>query len=86
MSVLRIMACAGLTMLLCSCASGPLTLPAPSPDLMNPPCRPAKAGRNSDEDLLADIETAQCLRQLRLDKYRWQAWYRAVTDLPATHL
>ena len=33
---------------------------------------------NSDEDLQADIETAECLRQLRLDKYRWQAWYKAV--------
>ena len=54
---------------------------------MNPPCRPAKAGRDSDEDLLADIETAQCLRRLRLDTYRWQAWYRAVTgDSPARHL
>ena len=80
MSVLRITACAGLMMLLSGCASGPPTLPDISPDLMNPPCRPAKAGRDSDEDLLADIETAQCLRRLRLDTYRWQAWYRAVAS------
>jgi len=45
---------------------------------MQEPCRASDAGANSDEDLQADIETAQCLRQLRLDKYRWQAWYNAV--------
>ncbi|ELM7985844.1 hypothetical protein Q2Q12_002968 [Escherichia coli] len=42
------------------------------------PCKGSNAGINSDDDLQADIETAQCLRQLRLDKYRWQAWYNAV--------
>jgi len=45
---------------------------------MQEPCRASDAGTNSDEDLQADIETAECLRQLRLDKYRWQAWYNAV--------
>jgi hypothetical protein len=45
---------------------------------MNPPCRASNAGNNSDEDLQADIETAECLRQLRLDKYRWQAYYKAI--------
>lgn len=49
------------------------------PDLMSPPCKASDAGNDSDEDLQSDIETAQCLRQLRLDKYRWQAYYRAVS-------
>ncbi|HEJ9319316.1 hypothetical protein [Klebsiella pneumoniae] len=47
---------------------------------MNPPCKASDAGKDSDEDLQADIETAQCLRQLRLDKYRWQAYYRAISQ------
>lgn len=52
--------------------------PTPSADLMQESCKGAsKAGIDSDEDLQADIETAECLRQLRLDKYRWPAWYRA---------
>ncbi|MCS5967297.1 hypothetical protein LNP26_00125 [Klebsiella variicola subsp. variicola] len=36
------------------------------------------AAKDSDEDLQADIESTQCLRQLRLDKYRWQAYYKAI--------
>lgn len=75
---LRIVLCASLAMLLCSCGSVQSTLPTPSADLMQEPCRASDAGTNSDEDLQADIETAECLRQLRLDKYRWQAWYKAV--------
>ncbi|HEC2612927.1 TPA: hypothetical protein R2K76_005886 [Raoultella ornithinolytica] len=67
-------------MMLCSCANVPSTLPMPSPDLMTAPCKASDAGKDSDEDLQADIETAQCLRQLRLDKYRWQAYYRAVSQ------
>ena len=67
-------------MMLCSCASELSTLPTPSPDLMNPPCKASDAGKDTDEDLQADIETAQCLRQLRLDKYRWQAYYRAISQ------
>lgn len=56
----------------------PSMRPTPSADLMQEPCKGAsQAGTNSDEDLPADIETAECLRQLRLDKYRWQAWYKA---------
>ncbi|EHN4669778.1 hypothetical protein [Escherichia coli] len=55
----------------------PSTLRTPSADLMQEPCKASNAGRNSDEDLQADIETVNCLRQLRLDKYRWQAWYSA---------
>ncbi len=53
-------------------------LPTPSADLMQEPCKGSDAGANSDEDLQADIETAQCLRQLRLNTYRWQAWYKAL--------
>lgn len=53
-------------------------LPTPSADLMQEPCKGSNAGTNSDDDLQADIETAECLRQLRLDKYRWQAWYNAL--------
>lgn len=64
-------------MSLCGCASVPSTLPTPSADLMQEPCRASNAGANCDEDLQADIETTECLRQLRLDKYRWQAWYNA---------
>jgi len=45
---------------------------------MQEPCQASDAGTNSDEDLQADIETAECLQRLRLDKYRWQAWYKAV--------
>lgn len=63
---------------LCSCSSEPSMLLTPSPDLMNPPCKASDAGEDSDEDLQADTETAQCLHQLRLDKYRWQAYYRAI--------
>ncbi|HHS9980251.1 hypothetical protein ACYBZN_17275, partial [Klebsiella pneumoniae] len=59
--------------------SAPSMLPTPSPDLMSPPCKASDAGNDSDEDLQSDVETAQCLRQLRLDKYRWQAYYRAVS-------
>ncbi|HCJ1210811.1 TPA: hypothetical protein NQO03_005431 [Klebsiella pneumoniae] len=80
MSSLRIVLCAGLTMMLCSCASELSTLPTPSPDLMTAPCKASDAGKDSDEDLQSDVETAQCLRQLRLDKYRWQAYYRAVSQ------
>ncbi|MFM2747541.1 hypothetical protein AB8Q28_23910, partial [Klebsiella variicola] len=76
---LRIVLCVGLMMLLCSCVSAPSMLPTPSQDLMSPPCKASDAGNDSDEDLQSDIETAQCLRQLRLDKYRWQAYYRAVS-------
>ena len=76
---LRIELCVGLMMLLCSCVSAPSMLPTPSPDLMSPPCKASDAGNDSDEDLQSDVETAQCLRQLRLDKYRWQAYYRAVS-------
>ena len=36
------------------------------------------AGKNSDEDLQADAETVECLHQLRLNTYRWQAWYKSV--------
>lgn len=64
----------------CSCASELSTLPTPSPDLMSPPCKASDAGKDSDEDLQSDVETAQCLRQLRLDKYRWQAYYRAISQ------
>jgi len=67
-----------LTMSLSGCAERQSTLPTPSADLMQEPCKGSNAGTNSDEDLQADIETAECLRQLRLDKYRWQAWYKAV--------
>jgi uncharacterized membrane protein len=74
----RIILSAILTITLCSCGSEPSMRPTPSADLMQEPCKGAsKAGTDSDEDLQADIETAECLRQLRLDKYRWQAWYRA---------
>jgi hypothetical protein len=30
-----------------------------------------------DEDLQVDKETAECLREFRLNIYRWQAWYKA---------
>nr|DAN09546.1 MAG TPA: hypothetical protein [Caudoviricetes sp.]DAW22684.1 MAG TPA: hypothetical protein [Caudoviricetes sp.] len=45
---------------------------------MSPPCKASDAAKDSDEDLQADIESTQCLRQLRLDKYRWQAYYKAI--------
>ncbi len=66
--------------MLCSCVSAPSTRPTPSADLMQEPCRGAiKAGTDSDEDLLADIETSKCLRELRTNIYRWQMWYRATS-------
>jgi len=46
--------------------------------LMREPCKASDAGANSDEDLQSDVETTQCLRQLRLNTYRWQAWYNAL--------
>jgi len=63
---------------LSGCGNALSTLPTPSADLMQPPSKASDAGKYSDEDLQADVETAECLRQLRLDKYRWQAWYKAV--------
>jgi hypothetical protein len=45
---------------------------------MQEPCKGSDAGADSDADLQADIETAECLRQLRINTYRWQAWYNAV--------
>ncbi|CRL45831.1 hypothetical protein SGGMMB4_03920 [Sodalis glossinidius str. 'morsitans'] len=42
-----------------------------------PPCKVSDAGKNSDEDLLADIQTDECARELRTTIYRWQSWYRA---------
>ncbi|STV64597.1 Uncharacterised protein [Klebsiella pneumoniae] len=60
---------------------------------MSPPCKASDAGKDTDEDLQSDVETAECLRQLqsdvetaeclrqlRLDKYRWQAYYRAISQ------
>ncbi|EMC9752136.1 hypothetical protein WDR88_003593 [Enterobacter cloacae] len=44
---------------------------------MNPPCKASDAGRDSDEDLQADTQTMECVRELRTTIYRWQAWYRA---------
>ncbi len=60
------------------CASVQSTLPTPSADLMQAPCQASDAGTNSDEDLQADIETTQCVRQLRLNTYRWQVWFNAL--------
>lgn len=48
------------------------------PGFDEPPCKASDAAKDSDEDLQADIESTQCLRQLRLDKYRWQAYYKAI--------
>ncbi|ELY4457376.1 hypothetical protein SMZ63_003986 [Cronobacter sakazakii] len=75
---IRIVPAVILMMSLSGCASVQSTLPTPSADLMQPPCKASDAGADSDSDLQSDVETAECLRQLRLDKYRWQAWYNAV--------
>ncbi|HIG7755991.1 TPA: hypothetical protein ACYF4T_004915 [Klebsiella pneumoniae] len=44
---------------------------------MNQPCRLSDAGTDSDADLQADTQTAECGRELRTNIYRWQSWYRA---------
>ena len=44
---------------------------------MQAPCKISEAATNSDDDLVADVQTAQCVQQLRLNTYRWQAWYKA---------
>ena len=44
---------------------------------MTAPCKASDAGKDSDEDLQTDKETAECLRELRLNIYRWQAWYKS---------
>ena len=31
----------------------------------------------TDEDLQADTQTTDCVRELRTNIYRWQAWYRS---------
>lgn len=41
------------------------------------PCRISDAGADSDADLQADTQTAECVRELRTNIYRWQSWYRA---------
>lgn len=46
---------------------------------MQPPCKISEAATNSDDDLVADVQTAQCVQELRLNTYRWQAWYKAAT-------
>lgn len=45
---------------------------------MQAPCKISEAATNSDDDLVADVQTAQCVQQLRLNTYRWQEWYKAV--------
>jgi hypothetical protein len=45
---------------------------------MTDPCKASEAGRDSDEDLQSDTETLQCMRELRLNIYRWQAWHKAI--------
>ncbi|EOM9751473.1 hypothetical protein ACNGWO_003891, partial [Salmonella enterica] len=59
------------------CGSGQSTRPTISRDLMSPPCKASDAGRDSDEDLQADTQTTECVRELRTNIYRWQSWYRA---------
>ncbi|TNV22764.1 hypothetical protein FH968_01575 [Buttiauxella sp. B2] len=54
------------------------SLPIISQDLMTPPCRISNAAADSDGELIADKETAECVRELRLNIYRWQAWYKAL--------
>ncbi|MDK7643355.1 hypothetical protein QP643_12490 [Klebsiella aerogenes] len=44
---------------------------------MNPPCKLSNAGDDSDADLQADTQTAECGQELRTNIYRWQSWYRA---------
>lgn len=67
-------------LMLSGCGSKPLILPTPSPDLMSPPCKISNAANNSDDDLIADIETANCVKELRSDKYRWQLYYKTVIN------
>ncbi len=41
------------------------------------PCTLSPAGSDSDTDLQSDVESAACVAKLRLNTYRWQAWYRS---------
>lgn len=53
--------------------------PTPSASLKAEPCELSAAGKDSDEDLQADIENAQCAASLRQQVYGWQAWYEILT-------
>ncbi|EDQ2321245.1 hypothetical protein HW48_004619 [Salmonella enterica subsp. enterica] len=58
----------------------PNTLPPVDPQLMTPPCKLSDAKTDADEDLSADVQNAECVRQLRLKVYRLQDWIRNVTE------
>lgn len=69
-----------LILMLSGCASMPSTRPTISPDLMLPPCKISNSAVNSDDDLQADIATAECAARLRTNIYRWQAYYKSIYE------
>ncbi|ELH4999560.1 hypothetical protein ACKJVF_003756 [Salmonella enterica subsp. enterica serovar Kentucky] len=58
----------------------PNTLPPVKASLMVEPCKFSDAKADADEDLSADVQNAECVRQLRLKVYRLQDWIRNVTE------
>lgn len=76
MSRTRTALCARLMMSLSGCANEPSTLPTLSQNFMMPPRRISNAA--ADCDLIAGKETAECVRELRLNIYRWQVCYKAL--------
>lgn len=56
--------------------------PHVDPSLMLPPCQLLAPSSDSDADLAADVQNAECVRQLRLRVFRLQDWVRNATGLP----
>ncbi len=69
--------------LLTGCAENytPNTLPPVNPELLVAPCKLLPPAANADDDLLIDVQNAECTRQLRLKVYRLQDWVRNVTGI-----
>lgn len=76
MATIKIMGVSILMVLLSGCVNSS-SMPSLPQDLMQAPCKISEAATNSDDDLVGDVQTAQCVQQLHLNTYRWQAWYKA---------
>ena len=48
--------------------------------MMATPCKMVAPDKDSDKDLEADVQNADCVRRLRLQVYQLQEWIRNVTS------
>lgn len=55
-------------------------LPVVPAEIMTPPCKLLPPAASADDDLVVDVQNAECVRQLRLKVYRLQDWVRNVTQ------